>query len=127
MLQLATKLPEIDFDSLNFGNYYINMHVITGRKPKYPRPGDMLVNGTRQGMTPSTYDFMYRLKSVKSNQWSRPVLDGNLASIIKELRPLHDGLGDFEIIAPSSPGISRPRLERKGGRKEKQFRDRSSA
>lgn len=64
---------------------------MTGRKPKYPRPGDLLVDGTRQEMTSSKYDAMARLNDAKSNQWKRFDLDGKLKCMMKSLSAMTGG------------------------------------
>jgi hypothetical protein len=52
------------------GSYYLNLHIVTGYKPHKPRPGDLLMDGTRQGMSESTYDAMARADAGTS-QWKR--------------------------------------------------------
>lgn len=84
MTQLATNLPKPNFNDISFGNFYINMHIVSGRKPRDPRPGDMLRDGTRQGMTASTYDTMKRLDDLK-NEWMRASLDVNLATMMTNI------------------------------------------
>jgi hypothetical protein len=66
--QLATEFPQPNFDEIRFGNFYINMHIVSGRKPRDPRPGDMLRDDTRQGMTSISTDAVKRLDQKKSNQ-----------------------------------------------------------
>jgi hypothetical protein len=70
-LQLKAELPSPELDEIASGNYYFNLHIVTGRKPPYPRPGDLLSDGTRQEMTASTYDAMARFNDAKSSQWKR--------------------------------------------------------
>lgn len=82
---LARKLPKVESHALESGFYYFNLHIVTGRKPKYPRPGDLLLDGTRQEMTNSKYDAMAKLNDAKSNQWKRFDLDGKLTSMMKAL------------------------------------------
>ena len=53
------------------GKFYLNLHIVTGRKPKDPRPGDLLVNGDRKEMTQGVYNAMARFQEVKSSQWER--------------------------------------------------------
>jgi hypothetical protein len=90
--QLAANLPQIDFDKISKGNYFINMHIVTARKPKYPRPGDKLMDGTRQEMTAQKYDAMKKLNDGKSShQWRRFNLDGKLATMMQKLRILQGG------------------------------------
>jgi hypothetical protein len=55
---------------LESGSYYMNLHIVTGRKPHSPRPGDLLQDGTRQDMTASKYDAMAR-NDAKFSQWKR--------------------------------------------------------
>ena len=87
--QLAKELPKIEADAIESGFYYFNLHIVTGRKPKYPRPGDLLLDGTRQEMTTSKYDAMAKLNDAKSNQWKRFDLDGKLTSMMKTLGAIH--------------------------------------
>jgi hypothetical protein len=89
--QLANSLPQTNFDEISRGNFFINMHIVTGRKPKYPRPGDKLVDGTRQEMTASKYDVMKKLNEAKSNQWRRFNLDAKLTTMMQRLRILQGG------------------------------------
>jgi hypothetical protein len=60
MDQLLKELPKVEMVELESGSYYLNLHIVTGRKPAYPRPGDLLGDGTRQDMTASKYDAMAR-------------------------------------------------------------------
>jgi hypothetical protein len=69
--QLKAELPSPELDEIASSNYYFNLHIVTGRKPPYPRPGDLLSDGTRQEMTASTYDAMARFNDAKSSQWKR--------------------------------------------------------
>ncbi|KAG9237287.1 hypothetical protein BJ875DRAFT_370352 [Amylocarpus encephaloides] len=75
--KLKSVLPEVEIDEIKSGVYYLNFHIVTGRKPPYPRTGDLLPDGTRYGMTPSTYNAMARQKlnddTVKNYQWERSV------------------------------------------------------
>lgn len=82
---LCKELPKVEQHALSSGFYYFNLHIVTGRKPKYPRPGDLLLDGTRQEMTSSKYDAMAKLNDAKSNQWKRFDLDGKLTSMMKAL------------------------------------------
>jgi hypothetical protein len=94
---LAANLPQIDFDQISQGNYFINMHIVTARKPKYPRAGDKLSDGTRQEMTAQKYDAMMKLSDGKSSyQWRRFNLDGKLATMMQRLRILQGGPNEGE-------------------------------
>jgi hypothetical protein len=94
--QLATKLPQPNFGEISFGNFYINMHVVSGRKPRDPRPGDVLRDGTRQSMTAFTFEISKSADTLKSPQWTRAVLDAKLVAMMKthmkkNLSALQDG------------------------------------
>ncbi|TVY91266.1 hypothetical protein LAWI1_G003407 [Lachnellula willkommii] len=72
--KLAAELPAPELDQISSGAYYLNLHLITGRKPPYPRTGDLLPDGTRQEMTASTYDAMAQARSKRgasTNRWKR--------------------------------------------------------
>ncbi len=75
--------------ALESGEFFLGLHIVTGRKPKYPRPGDLLLDGTRMEMTHSKYDAMAKLNDAKSNQWKRFDLDGKLTSMMKTLGAIH--------------------------------------
>jgi hypothetical protein len=68
--QLLEALPKVEVRDLENGSYYLNLHVVTARKPHNPRAGDLLING-RQEMTDLIYDQMARFSDAKSNQWKR--------------------------------------------------------
>jgi len=61
---------------LEIGSYYPNLHIVTGRKPAYPRPGDLLGDATRQDMTAFKYDAMARNDAKLS--WTRYCLIADL-------------------------------------------------
>jgi hypothetical protein len=69
--QVGRTLPQLELDAMQSGSYYMNLHIITGRKPRQPRPGDLLLDGTRQEMTTATYDAMARFTDIHSTQWKR--------------------------------------------------------
>jgi hypothetical protein len=69
--QLLEALPKVEVQDLENGSYYLNLHVVTARKPHNPRAGDLLIDGTRQEMTDSKYDQMARFSDAKLNQWKR--------------------------------------------------------
>ncbi len=83
VIQLATELPQPNFNEIGFGKFYINMHIVSGRKPRDPRPGDMLKDGTRQGMSTNTFDRLKRADTSKGDQWNRAVLDARLVTMMK--------------------------------------------
>lgn len=59
------------------------MHVVSGRKPKDPRPGDLLRDGTRQGVTTVPFEILKKADTLKYNQWMRAVLDTRLVTMMK--------------------------------------------
>lgn len=70
--QIAETLPKLELNALNSGSYYINLHIITGRKPHQPRPGDILLDGSREGMTDSKQDSMTRYTKLSlTTSWER--------------------------------------------------------
>ncbi|PMD43585.1 hypothetical protein L207DRAFT_300657 [Hyaloscypha variabilis F] len=84
--KLRDKLPGVELAELENGSYFLNVHIVTGRKPALPRPGDLLKNGTRQYMTASKYDAMARNDAKLS--WKRFDLEGKLSSMMKNLTTL---------------------------------------
>ncbi|TAQ88271.1 hypothetical protein B7494_g3368, partial [Chlorociboria aeruginascens] len=68
---LLEFLPKVEESDLESGKFFLNLHIVTGRKPPFPRAGDLLLNGTRQEMTDSKYDVMTRFKDKPSNNWQR--------------------------------------------------------
>ncbi|CAG8962129.1 hypothetical protein HYFRA_00005173, partial [Hymenoscyphus fraxineus] len=67
--KLRAELPRVEMDEFESGAYYLNLHIVTGRKPQLPRTGDLLKDGERVEMTPSTYDAMARMNDTKSPTW----------------------------------------------------------
>jgi hypothetical protein len=76
MYQLLKELPKVEMAELESGSYYLNLHIVTGRTPAYPRPGDLLGDGTRQDMTASKYGAMARNDAKLS--WKRYCLIADL-------------------------------------------------
>jgi hypothetical protein len=64
----------VEVDAIESGSYHLNIHVVTGRKPHLPRPGDLLLDGGRQDMTESSYDTIARFKAIKVSPWKRQVV-----------------------------------------------------
>ncbi|PVH76804.1 hypothetical protein DL98DRAFT_639812 [Cadophora sp. DSE1049] len=69
--KLCDELPKVEIAEIESGAYFMNLHIVTGRKPYDPRPGDLLRDGSRQEMTASTYDAMARHHDSKTSQWKR--------------------------------------------------------
>jgi hypothetical protein len=71
--QLLQTLPKLELEALESGTYFLNLHIVTSRKPRQPRLGDLLLDGSRQEMTESMYDAMARHGDIKEqrNQWER--------------------------------------------------------
>ncbi|KAG0648420.1 hypothetical protein D0Z07_5263 [Hyphodiscus hymeniophilus] len=101
---LKTALPAIETEAIESGEYYLNLHIVTGRKPGHPRAGDLLLNGTRQEMTNSKYEAMARTEDPKSNQWKRFDLGVELNGMINGLTNLSGAPS-----AISSPAAVEPR------------------
>lgn len=59
-------------------------HTVTARKPKYPRAGDLLADGTRKETTATKYDTMARMNDAKSNHWQRFDLKNKLRAILDD-------------------------------------------
>ncbi|TVY76004.1 hypothetical protein LSUE1_G005491 [Lachnellula suecica] len=86
--KLKAELPTPELDAIKSGNYWLNLYLVTGRKPSLPRPGDLLSDGTRQEMTASTYDAMARFNDAKTSQWKRFDLDTKLTTMLESLTTL---------------------------------------
>jgi hypothetical protein len=83
--QLKQHLPEINPLDLAHGNFYMNLHIVTARKPRFPRTGDLLVDGSRQGMTPLKEHAMAGRADTRPNQWQRFDLDVELTLMLGDL------------------------------------------
>jgi hypothetical protein len=70
MQQIANSLPQLEIAEMGSGRYFINLHIVTGRKPLQPRPGDLLLDGSRQGMD-DPYDDMSRYPLTRATHWER--------------------------------------------------------
>lgn len=86
-------------EAIESGAYYLNLHIVTGRKACIPRAGDLLLNGTRQEMTALKYEAMARTEAPKSNQWKRFDLEDELTGLVHGLSNLS---GAPAVIAPRS-------------------------
>jgi hypothetical protein len=69
--QLKMAIPELELEAIDSGLYYVNLHIITARKPQNHRLGDLLSDGTRQEMTDQKYDAMIRFDGGKTSKWTR--------------------------------------------------------
>lgn len=70
--QLRDQLPPVEFEEIESGNYFLTLHIVTARKPRSPRAGDLLIDGTREDMTDIKYDQMARGKELKNQAgWKR--------------------------------------------------------
>lgn len=96
---LASKFHEFDMNDLNFGNFYLNLHIVTARKPKFPRPGDLLMDGTRQEMAQFKYEKMAR----RTGETKNGVLVGDLVDLIEKENAWR---GTFELNLNSN-GLDR--------------------
>jgi hypothetical protein len=87
----------IEKDAIKSGDYYLNLHIVTGRKPCHPRAGDLLLSGSRQEMTASKYEAMARTEEPRSNQWKRFDLDCEMTGLVHDLSILS---GAPAVISP---------------------------
>jgi hypothetical protein len=71
LLQLKDALPQVEVHEIESGAYYLNLHIVTGRKPQSLRAGDLLPDGSRQEMTEWKYNAMARFADSTSNKWTR--------------------------------------------------------
>jgi hypothetical protein len=71
IFQPKQKLPFVKAEDLAPGKYFLNRHVVTGRKLGMPRTGDLLADGTRQEMTSTRCAVLARLDYAQSNPWKR--------------------------------------------------------
>ncbi|KAH8598104.1 hypothetical protein B0O99DRAFT_54545 [Bisporella sp. PMI_857] len=96
--ELKEVLPSIEVDEISSGKYYVNLYIVTGRKPLEPRAGHLLLDGSRQEMTESKYSAMARAFDGhdKSNHWQRLSSQTDLAKMM-------DGLS---IYTKSEPPFS---------------------
>ena len=101
--QLRKKLPQLEMEYITKGDFFLNLHIVTGRKPKWPRPGDLLLDGTRQEMTTSKYSQMAKLNDAKSNQWKRFDLDGKLTHMMETLGAMPTGENGVPESKVSTP------------------------
>ncbi|CZT46469.1 uncharacterized protein RSE6_06897 [Rhynchosporium secalis] len=86
--KLCDELPKVEISEMDTGAYFMNLHIVTGRKPYDPRPGDLLRDGTRQEMTASKYDAMARHHDSRASQWKRFDLQEKLTTMMKSLTSL---------------------------------------
>ena len=82
---LKSTLPKVDYEELNYANLYVNFHIVTAKKPRFPRAGDMLKDGKRLEMSPQRELAMNRQNDAKSNQWQRFNLDEKLTDMLESL------------------------------------------
>jgi len=109
--KLSITLPKLEIEKIESGDYYLNLHIVTGRKPQNPRAGDLLLDGSRQEMTQSTYDAMARFSTLKGNQWTRYQrmdLETQMSTLIDNLgNSSHPGFPTPLLDGPSSPLLSK--------------------
>jgi hypothetical protein len=105
--QVARKFEKLDDEALTSGNYYLNLHIVTGRKPVAPRPGDMLPNGTRQGFEDPHTDASRPLV-MRATHWERHAKYTSLQymALILPLLTSCPGLISAEALPPTSSGDS---------------------
>lgn len=85
---LKENMSAINLNEISLGNYYVNLHVLTARKPELPRDGDMLMDGTRQEMRSMKDDTTVRRSDARTNRWRRFELDARLTTMMETLTTL---------------------------------------
>jgi hypothetical protein len=71
-LQLKENLPVLEVDAVESGKFYINLHIVTGRKPSNLRTGDLLSDGTRQATKGSKHNAEEAtMGELRTNKWIR--------------------------------------------------------
>ncbi|ATZ48513.1 hypothetical protein BCIN_03g07170 [Botrytis cinerea B05.10] len=91
--QLRERLLPVEVEEIESGNYYLTLHIVTARKPRCPRAGDLLLNGTREEMTDMKYDQMARVNELPvKNQagWKRFDL-GRISEMMTSFDEHHPG------------------------------------
>ncbi|RDW89466.1 hypothetical protein BP6252_01498 [Coleophoma cylindrospora] len=107
--KLKKELPPIEIDLLPSTGFFLNFHIISGRKPTEGRMGDICEDGSREFMTEAKYDSMARFEAeAKSSQWKRAAryrfqLDNRLSGMLGDLSTLCGG-PDHVGTHPSSTG-----------------------
>ncbi|PQE16761.1 hypothetical protein CJF30_00003465 [Rutstroemia sp. NJR-2017a BBW] len=70
--QLEQNLPPVELDAVTSGHYYLTVHVVTARKPPFPRAGDQLRNGSREESSDEKCHCMSRGEALKkAAAWKR--------------------------------------------------------
>ncbi|ESZ99332.1 hypothetical protein SBOR_0294 [Sclerotinia borealis F-4128] len=89
--QLRDRFPPVEFEEIESGNYYLTLHIVTARKPRYSRAGDLLIGGTREEMTDVKYDQMARGNELKNQAgWKRFEL-GRISEMMTSFEEHHPG------------------------------------
>ncbi|KAB8299796.1 hypothetical protein EYC80_000048 [Monilinia laxa] len=89
--QLREKLLPVEVNEIESGNYFLTLHIVTARKPRCPRAGDLLIDGTREEMTDVKYDQMARSNELKNQAgWKRYEL-GRISEMMNSFEEHHPG------------------------------------
>lgn len=103
----APSIPaKVDPHDLTSGEYFLNLHICSGRKPLEVRQGDLLSDGTRKEMSTARYNAMARTNHAASNQWKRFSLDDSLGTMMKNITNLQGGTQWKPISSASSVASS---------------------
>ncbi|THV55180.1 hypothetical protein BGAL_0012g00180 [Botrytis galanthina] len=100
--QLRESLSPVEIEEIKSGNHYLTLHIVTARKPRCSRAGDLLMNGTREEMTDMKYDQMARVNELPvKNQagWKRFDL-GRISKMMTSFDEHHPG--NISLSAPLS-------------------------
>ncbi|QSZ36041.1 hypothetical protein DSL72_007165 [Monilinia vaccinii-corymbosi] len=87
--QLRERLLPVEIEEIESGNYFLTLHIVTARKPRCPRAGDLLIDGTREEMTDVKYDQMARSNELKNQAgWKRYEL-GRISEMMNSFEENH--------------------------------------
>ncbi|PQE22215.1 hypothetical protein CJF32_00004578 [Rutstroemia sp. NJR-2017a WRK4] len=75
--QLEQNLPPVELDAVKSGHYYLTVHVVTARKPPFPRAGDQLRNGSREESSDEKCDCISRGEALKKAAAWKRLIDTN--------------------------------------------------
>ncbi|KAG4027755.1 hypothetical protein MFRU_027g00480 [Monilinia fructicola] len=98
--QLLERLLPVELNEIESGNYFLTLHIVTARKPRCPRAGDLLIDGTREEMTDVKYDQMARSNELKNQAgWKRYEL-GRISEMMNSFEEHHPG--NISTLSPLS-------------------------
>ncbi|KAI9646813.1 hypothetical protein NHQ30_004812 [Ciborinia camelliae] len=115
--QLRERLLPVEFEEIESGNYHLTLHIVTARKPRCSRAGDLLIDGTREEMTDVKYDQMARGNELKNQAgWKRFELD-RISEMMTSFEENHPG--NIPTMSPLSQLRQPDKLEQRQSLMEK--------